>query len=60
MSYDARLPWMQLFFALTALAADLASRYIAEPANMAIRNYYLKNAGQISQQGIITTCTEKL
>jgi hypothetical protein len=51
---------MQLFFALTALAADLASRYIAEPANMAIRNYYLKNAGQISQQGIITTCTEKL
>ncbi len=41
LSYNARLPWLLLFLGLTALAASLVSRYVSEPANMAIRRRYL-------------------
>jgi len=40
LSYAARLPWLALFLALTALAAVLVSRYLSEPANAALRRRY--------------------
>ncbi len=39
LSYGARLPWMLLFLALTALVAALVARYVSEPANGALRRY---------------------
>lgn len=41
LSYAARLPWLLLFLALTALTAALISRYLSEPANAAIRRLYV-------------------
>lgn len=40
LSYAARLPWLLLFLALTALTAALIARYLSEPANAAIRRLY--------------------
>jgi peptidoglycan/LPS O-acetylase OafA/YrhL len=45
LSYAARLPWLALFLALTALAAVLVSRYLSEPANAAIRRYGRNDTG---------------
>ncbi|MFJ2990128.1 acyltransferase family protein [Collimonas sp. NPDC087041] len=41
LSYGASLPWLCLFLGLTIVVAALVSRYIAEPANIAIRLRYL-------------------
>ena len=40
LSYTAKLPWLLLFLALTALTAALISRYLSEPANTALRRLY--------------------
>ncbi len=37
LSYAARLPWLALFLALSCVAAALMARFVAEPANVAIR-----------------------
>ena len=37
LSYDARLPWLALFLALTMLAAGLVARFVSAPANAALR-----------------------
>ena len=41
LTYDTRLPLLLLFFVLTAAAAALVARYVAEPANRAIRRRWL-------------------
>jgi peptidoglycan/LPS O-acetylase OafA/YrhL len=41
LSYGARLPWLLLFLGLTALLSSLVSRYVSEPADVAIRRRYL-------------------
>jgi len=39
LSYAARLPWLALFLALSCVAAALMARFVAEPANMALRRW---------------------
>ena len=41
LSYETRLPFLLLFLALTALAAALVARYVAEPASRAVRRRLL-------------------
>ncbi|AMP11386.1 putative acyltransferase [Collimonas arenae] len=41
LSYGASLPWLFLFLGLTVVVAALVSRYVAEPANIALRRHYL-------------------
>jgi peptidoglycan/LPS O-acetylase OafA/YrhL len=40
LGYWQRLPWFGLFLVATGLVAMLISRFVAEPANTAIRRYY--------------------
>ncbi|WP_317202506.1 acyltransferase [Janthinobacterium sp.] len=44
LGYAARLPWLLLFLALSALAAALVARHVSEPANAAIRAAYARRA----------------
>ncbi len=41
LTYATRLPWLLLFLALSALLAALVARYVAEPANRALRRRLL-------------------
>jgi peptidoglycan/LPS O-acetylase OafA/YrhL len=41
LTYATRLPWLLLFLALSAILAALVARYIAEPANKALRRRLL-------------------
>lgn len=41
LGYDARLPWLLVFLALSALAAALVARYVSEPANAALRRRFM-------------------
>lgn len=45
LSYAARLPWMALFLALACVAGALMARYVAEPANAAIRRRFARGEG---------------
>jgi peptidoglycan/LPS O-acetylase OafA/YrhL len=48
LGYHERLPWLALFVLLSALAAALVARYVAEPANRALRKYFFTGRGDVS------------
>lgn len=48
LAYETRLPFLLLFLVLTAVAAALVARYVAKPANRAIRQRLLAARNQAS------------
>ncbi len=51
LTYETRLPSLLLFLALTAVAAALVARYVAAPANRAVRRRLLATARKITEEG---------
>lgn len=50
LSHAARLPWLLLFLALTALTAALISRYLSAPTNAALRRRYMGETRKVKQR----------